>query len=190
MKTVVTRAPIFKTILAGEGGVGKTSLVLRYTEDRFEENMRMTIGANFASKEVEMEGSSVRLLLWDLGGQPRFHDVVGDYFRGAKFAIVVFDVNRYYTLERTEEWIARIKEAVPDCDILLVGNKTDEFVAGEGVTLEDGLAFASKFGADCLEVSAKNGAGVIEMFETVAARLSQKRVGTTVGQALAQSQTS
>ena len=174
---VISRLPIFKTLLVGEGGVGKTSLVLRYTEDQFDENMKITIGANFASKKMVMDGHNITVMLWDLGGQPRFHEVVGDYFRGAKFAIVVYDVTRTYTLDRTEDWIRRVREVAPDCDLLLVGNKTDEYVPNNGcVAVEDGIAFASRFGADCLEVSAKSGVGVAEMFETAARKLVEKHL--------------
>ncbi len=81
------RSPIFKTVLIGEGGVGNTSITVRYTENRFDPNMKMTIGVNFASKEVTLEEGSIRLMLWDLGGQPRFRDVVEGYFRGARILL-------------------------------------------------------------------------------------------------------
>lgn len=165
---------MFKTVLVGEGGVGKTSITLRYTENRFDDNMRMTVGANFASKKVTIGSSQMTIMLWDLGGQPRFHDVVQDYFKGTKFGIAVYDVNRVYTLERLEEWIHRLREAAPDCEILIVGNKIDERTGNGGVSLAEGIAFASKFGADCIEVSAKTGQGVNELFETAARGLLKK----------------
>lgn len=171
-----TKAPVFKTVLIGEGGVGKTSITLRYTENRFDDNMRMTVGANFASKKVTIGDTQLTIMLWDLGGQPRFHDVVQDYFKGTKFGIAVYDVNRLYTLERLEEWIHRLREVAPDCDLLIVGNKTDERTSNGGVTIEEGLAFASKFGADCIEVSAKTGQGVNEIFDTAARTLMKKYV--------------
>ncbi|RLI52902.1 MAG: hypothetical protein DRO87_12445, partial [Candidatus Thorarchaeota archaeon] len=62
-----TRSPIFKTVLIGEGGVGKTSLAVRYTEDRFDQQMKMTIGVNFATKRVDIDGQDITLLIWDLG---------------------------------------------------------------------------------------------------------------------------
>ncbi|MCK5264930.1 MAG: GTP-binding protein, partial [Candidatus Thorarchaeota archaeon] len=112
---MAVRVPIFKTVLIGEGGVGKTSLAIRYTEDRFEEDMKMTIGVNFASKKVEVDGTNATLMLWDLGGQPRFREVIGDYFRGARIAIAVFDATRFFSLERLEDWIIRVKETAPEC---------------------------------------------------------------------------
>ncbi|MFW9794667.1 MAG: GTP-binding protein, partial [Candidatus Thorarchaeota archaeon] len=84
---MIERSPVFKTVLIGEGGVGKTSLAVRYTEDRFDQQMKMTIGVNFATKKIRVEGQEITLLLWDLGGQPRFQDVVMDYFRGSRLGI-------------------------------------------------------------------------------------------------------
>ncbi len=168
------KSTVFKVILVGEGGVGKTSIVVKYTEDRFEEDMKMTIGVNFATKKVDVSGQGLTLMLWDLGGQPRFFDVVSDYFKGSKFAIAVYDSTRAYTLERLADWIERVRSASPDCDLLIVGNKIDERDSDSGVSYEDGIAFASKYGVDCIEVSAKTGEGINEMFDTVATRLSEK----------------
>jgi small GTP-binding protein len=99
---VSSKPPVLKCVLAGEGGVGKTSITLRYIENRFDDSMRMTVGANFASENVTVGKTTITMMLWDLGGQPRFHDVVQDYFKGAEFGIAVYDVNRAYTLERLE----------------------------------------------------------------------------------------
>jgi small GTP-binding protein len=170
---MVMKSPIFKTVLIGEGGVGKTSITVRYTENRFDENMKMTIGVNFASKEVAFENGSARLMLWDLGGQPRFRDVVSDYFRGSRVALAVYDATRYFSLERLSDWIDRVKQNAPECAIVFVGNKTDERENGTGVTLEMGREFAAKYNAPCLEVSAKTGEGVNELFQVVAQMLAE-----------------
>jgi len=116
---------------------------LRYTEDKFDQDMRMTIGVNLATKHLNVNGKdlTLTLIMWDLGGQPRFYDVVSDYFNGAKFAIAVYDVTRPYTLERLHDWIGRFKEAAPDCDLIVVGNKIDERSGDSGVPLEEGSRF-------------------------------------------------
>lgn len=165
------RIPIYKTALIGEGGVGKTSLTIRYTENRFDDDMKMTIGVNFASKKVQVDNQNATLMLWDLGGQPRFRDVVGDYFRGARAAIAVYDATRYFSLERLRDWIGRVKDNAPDCIFFFVANKVDERNNGSGVSYEDGLAFAQEYNAPLMEVSAKTGEGVTEMFEAVARML-------------------
>jgi len=171
-----TRSPVFKTVLIGEGGVGKTSLAIRYTEDRFDQQMKMTIGVNFATKKVNVAGTDITLLLWDLGGQPRFQDVVVDYFKGSKLAISVYEVSRPFTMFRLEDWIARLHGSVPDCDIFLVANKIDERIEGMGVTPEEAEEFAARFNAKTFEVSAKTGQGVAEMFQAAANHL----VGTHI----------
>ena len=180
MSNAITRAPVFKTAIIGEGGVGKTSITLRYTEDRFEENMKLTIGANFATKKVDLDGSALTMMIWDLGGQPRFRDVVGDYFRGVKIAIAVCDVTRSYSLERLTDWINRLKECAPESDLLVVGNKTDERTDGSGVSFEDGQEFADKYGAQYIEVSAKTGEGINGMFEMVAQQLKRRHIDQVV----------
>jgi small GTP-binding protein len=168
------RMPVFKTVLLGEGGVGKTSLAVRYTEDRFDEKMKMTIGVNFATKKVRVGGTDLTLLLWDLGGQPRFQDVISDYFIGSRLGLAIYDVGRIFTLYRLRDWIARLHKAVPDCDIFLVGNKIDERIDGMGVTVDDAQEFATEYNAPVFEVSAKSGDGVLDLFDAAGAHLVEK----------------
>lgn len=171
----MTQRPVFKTVLIGEGGVGKTSLAVRYTEDRFDQQMKMTIGVNFATKKMLIDGKEITLLLWDLGGQPRFQDVIVDYFRGSRLAIAVYEVSRPFTMYRLDDWIRRLHTAVPTCDIFLVGNKIDERIPDMGVSAEEADEFAAKHNAKVFEVSAKAGTGVTEMFEATGKHLLQSR---------------
>ncbi len=172
-----SRPPVFKTVLIGEGGVGKTSITLRYTENRFDEDMKITIGVNLATKKVEVGGSGATLMLWDLGGQPRFRDVVSEYFRGSRIALAVYDSTRYFTLERLKDWIERLKANAPECGLIFVGNKIDEREEGSGISLEDAREFASQYNAPCVEVSAKTGEGVEELFQVVTKGLLEKHLG-------------
>ena len=166
-----SRGPVFKTVLIGEGGVGKTSIAVRYTEDRFDQQMKMTIGVNFATKKVNVNGQEVTLLIWDLGGQPRFQDVVSDYFKGSKLGIAVYEVGRAFTMHRLDDWIGRLHKAMPNCDIFLGGNKIDERIPGMGVSKEEADEYASKYNARVFEVSAKTGEGVAELFDAAATHL-------------------
>lgn len=170
-----TRGPVYKCVLIGEGGVGKTSLAVRYTEDRFDEKMKMTIGVNFATKRVVINGTPITLLIWDLGGQPRFQDVVSDYFIGAKLGIAVFDAGRPFTMHRLDDWIGRLRNSVPGCDVFLAANKVDERVDGSGVTREDAEEYSRDHDARAVfEMSAKTGEGVTEMFEAAASHLAER----------------
>ncbi|MGD9396254.1 MAG: Rab family GTPase [Candidatus Thorarchaeota archaeon] len=174
------RLPIYKTVLVGEGGVGKTSITIRYTENRFDEEMKMTIGVNFASKKMAIGEDNVTLMLWDLGGQPRFREVISDYFKGARIAIAVYDATRTFSLQRLSDWLGRVKENAPDCQILFVGNKIDERENGTGVNIEHAAEMAREYGAECMEVSAKTGEGVAEMFEA-AAKIALEKHAELVG---------
>lgn len=168
------RSSVFKCVLIGEGGVGKTSIAVRYTEDRFDEHMKMTIGVNFASKKVVVEEDEVTLMLWDLGGQPRFQDVVVDYYRGSRIAIAVYDVTRPYTLHMLDNWIGKLHESVPNCPVVLVANKVDE-VDMEGTDTQKNVDdFAIKYNAQLHIVSAKTGDGVNELFNAVAKFLTDR----------------
>jgi small GTP-binding protein len=135
--------------------------------------MKMTIGVNFATKQLHVEDREITLLLWDLGGQPRFQDVIVDYFRGSKLAIAVYEVSRPFTMYRLDDWIRRLHTSVPNCEIILVGNKIDERIPNMGVSKEDAKEFADKYNAQTFEVSAKTGEGVVEMFEAVGIHMSQ-----------------
>ncbi len=168
------RMPVFKTVLIGEGGVGKTSIAVRYTEDRFDQKMKMTIGVNFATKKVRVGGTDITLLIWDLGGQPRFQDVISDYFIGSKLGIAVYDVNRIFTLHRLKDWITRLHNGVPDCQVFIVGNKIDERIDGMGVTLEEAREFANGYNATVFEVSAKTGEGIFDMFDAAGKFLAER----------------
>jgi small GTP-binding protein len=133
--------------------------------------MKMTIGVNFASRKVSVGEGEATLMLWDMGGQPRFREVVSDYFKGARLAVAVYDANRYFSLERLRDWISRVKENAPECQFIFVGNKIDERVNGSGVQFAEGQAFAQEYGAPLMEVSAKTGQGITEMFEAAATML-------------------
>lgn len=87
-------------------------------------------------------------------------------------SLAVYDANRYFSLERLEDWIVRLKENAPDCDLVFVGNKIDERVDGTGVSLEQAREFAANYGAACVEVSAKTGEGVTELFQVISQSLA------------------
>ncbi|MHA2061224.1 MAG: Rab family GTPase, partial [Candidatus Sifarchaeia archaeon] len=123
-----------KVVVAGDGGVGKTSLLNRYVSDTFLTAMKMTIGTDFFSKSMERDNSVVKLQLWDFGGEKRFRFLLPGYCKGARGVLLAFDLNDFTTLMNLDEWIQIIKENTTDPKIILVGTKVD--IAG-GVIEEE-----------------------------------------------------
>ena len=156
----------FKISLFGPGGVGKTSLLLRYIKDYFSEDLKKTIGSNFLIKDVEIDGKNVRLLLWDIGGQPQFHKLRTIYFKGSNAALGVFDLSSSQSLLKIPGWISSIKKTVKKTiPIILLGNKAD---LEREVDKEEAEDLAKRLSCSYLETSAKTGVNVEFAFESIA----------------------
>lgn len=117
---------IWKIIVGGQGGVGKTSLLHRYLHNEFLEDMKMTIGCQFHTQILHRQERHINLVMWDLGGQDRFRFVQGKYMRGAAGAFVLFDMSDDITFENVNHWIDLLREnASPNIPIVLTGTKMD-----------------------------------------------------------------
>ncbi|MFX0187699.1 MAG: GTP-binding protein [Candidatus Hodarchaeota archaeon] len=156
----------FKITLFGPGGVGKTSLLLRFVKDHFSEDLKKTIGSNFLIKDVEIEGKQVRLLLWDIGGQPQFHKLRTIYFKGSNAALGVYDLTSPQSLLKIPGWVSSIKKTVKKTiPMILLGNKSDLKRQVDRTEAED---LAKRLGCDYLETSAKTGDNVEKAFNYIA----------------------
>lgn len=156
----------FKITLFGPGGVGKTSLLLRYIKDYFSDDLKKTIGSNFLIKDVDIDGKNVRLLLWDIGGQPQFHKLRTIYFKGSNGALGVFDLSSSQSLLKIPGWISSIKKTVKKTiPMILLGNKVD---LEREVEVEEAEDLATRLSCEYLETSAKTGINVEEAFEKIA----------------------
>lgn len=156
----------FKITLFGPGGVGKTSLLLRYIKDYFSDDLKKTIGSNFLIKDVELEGKNVRLLLWDIGGQPQFHKLRTIYFKGSNAALGVFDISSSQSLLKIPGWVSSIKKTVKKTiPMLLLGNKVD---LEREVDREEAEDLAKRLNCEYMETSAKTGENVEVAFEKIA----------------------
>ena len=163
---------IFKICVCGDGGVGKTSMVLRYCENSFKENYIMTIGSNFSTKTVELPEHpevNVRLQIWDLAGQKHFSFVRPPFYRGATALIYVFDLTRRSSFANLPEWKDEVGKVIGEKPAILVGNKlditTDE---NREVGTQDGEALKSELGAmSYYEGSAKQGTAVADVFKEI-----------------------
>ena len=166
---------ILKILTAGEGGVGKTTLLHRYVEGRFSAETKMTIGVEFFLKETEIDGQHCTLQLWDFGGQERFRFLLESYVLGAKGALLMFDLTRPITLENLEQWVNICRKNNPNLPILFLGTKNDLF---DDIMVDDDYAitFQEEFNLfDYLRVSSKSGENVQEAFNLLTRRILERQ---------------
>ncbi|KAH1178484.1 ras-related protein Rab-12 [Mauremys mutica] len=154
-----------QVIIIGSRGVGKTSLMERFTDDTFCEACKSTVGVDFKIKTVELRGKKIRLQIWDTAGQERFNSITSAYYRSAKGIILVYDITKKETFEDLPKWMKMIdKYASEDAELLLVGNKLDCEVDRE-ITRQQGEKFAQQItGMRFCEASAKDNFNVDEIF--------------------------
>lgn len=159
------KIPVLKVVVAGDGAVGKTSLIRRYCEGKFEASRVETIGVDFQTQVVDLPTGTVKLSIWDMAGQERFQVIRAGFYRGSRAAALVFDVTQAETLAKLSRWRDEILEAVQRQPFLVIGNKID---LPRGVPPERGRAFADSIQAQYLETSALTGSGVTALFEAIA----------------------
>ena len=158
-----------KVVLAGDGGVGKTTLIHRYITNSFIDSTRLTIGAAFHTHEIERDGHNVLVQIWDLGGQEQFKQmgIFDKYFKGASVSVVMFDLTRLNTLESIPEW-ADLAINASKSKLILVGGKKD--LAGDISFDKDSFPelFEKYQFIDYLETSSATGEGVEDVFQAIA----------------------
>ncbi len=156
----------FKVCLFGPGNVGKTSLLIRYIKDFFNTDLKKTIGSSFLIKDVVIDETDVRLLLWDIGGQDIFKKLRTIYFKGSNAAFGVFDVTNPQSLLKLPGWVSSIKKTVKtSIPMVIVGNKID---LGRQVDKKEAEDLAKRLNCDYFETSAKTGEKVEVAFEKIA----------------------
>lgn len=155
---------IFKYIIIGDMGVGKSCLLHQFTDMKFLADSPHTIGVEFGTKIIEVMGKKIKLQIWDTAGQERFRAVTRSYYRGAAGALLVYDITRRATFNRLTSWLTDARNLTnPNTIIMLVGNKKDMEDARD-VSYEEASAFAEQNGLIFLETSAKTGENVEDTF--------------------------
>ncbi|KAF8578613.1 GTP-binding protein RAB5 [Ramaria rubella] len=162
----------FKLVLLGESAVGKSSLVLRFVKDQFDDYRESTIGAAFLTQTVQLDdATTVKFEIWDTAGQERYKSLAPMYYRNANCAVVVYDITQMASLDKARTWIRELqRQADPSIVILLCGNKTD-LDARRQVSKEEAQKYAEEEGLMWGETSAKSGEGVAEIFTSIAKKL-------------------
>ncbi|RCK57875.1 Vacuolar protein sorting-associated protein 21 [Candida viswanathii] len=162
-----TPATSVKLVLLGEAAVGKSSLVLRFVSNEFQENKEPTIGAAFLTQKCTVGDRTIKYEIWDTAGQERFASLAPMYYRNAQAAIVVYDITKPSSFIRARHWIKELKDQSPEGIVIaLVGNKLDleeERKVEAGEVEEEARAQGLMF----FQTSAKTGEGVLEVFEGI-----------------------
>ncbi|XP_026495188.1 ras-related protein Rab-37 isoform X2 [Vanessa tameamea] len=167
--------PIHKTILLGDSGVGKTSLLVQFETGKFQPgNFSATVGIGFTNKVVTVDGIKVKLQIWDTAGQERFRSVTHAYYRDAHALLLLYDVTNKISFDNIRAWLGEIREyAQDDVVIMLLGNKSDSGLE-RAVRREEGQRLAREYQVAFMETSAKTGLNVEDAFAHVARALVAK----------------
>ncbi|XP_064636986.1 ras-related protein Rab-30-like [Lineus longissimus] len=165
---------LFKVVLVGNAGVGKTCLVRRFTQGLFPPGQGATIGVDFMIKTVEVDGDRVKLQIWDTAGQERFRSITQSYYKSANALILVYDISCQPSFDCLPQWLSEI-DMYASTKVLtyLVGNKTDRVNQRE-IPVHIAEEFARRYGMRFLETSAKEADNVERLFMEIAKELAQQ----------------
>lgn len=167
---------LFKILLVGESGIGKSCLLLRFADDAFTDAFISTIGVDFKIKTVDINSKCVKLQIWDTAGQERFRTITTTYYRGAHGVILCYDITDKTSFSKLPNWLSEIhKFAKEDVVVLLVGTKSD-LAAKREVSTQEGQDFARSHGMSFLETSAKTNVGVSGAFMELATTAVNKQL--------------
>ncbi|XP_032375417.1 RAB11a, member RAS oncogene family, like [Etheostoma spectabile] len=158
---------LFKVVLIGDSGVGKSNLLSRFTRNEFNLESKSTIGVEFATRSIQVEGKTIKAQIWDTAGQERYRAITSAYYRGAVGALLVYDIAKHLTYENAERWLKELQDhADSNIVIMLVGNKSD-LRHLRAVPTEEAKALAEKHGLSFLETSALDSSNVELAFQTI-----------------------
>jgi len=165
---------LFKLLLIGDSGVGKSCLLLRFADDTYTDSYISTIGVDFKIRTVDLDTKTIKLQIWDTAGQERFRTITSSYYRGAHGIIIVYDITDKESFDNVRQWLFEIdRYASENVCKLLVGNKSD-LSNKRAVEYDAAKAFADELTIPFLETSAKNATNVEQAFLTMAAQIKNK----------------
>ncbi|CAK5078397.1 unnamed protein product [Meloidogyne enterolobii] len=155
---------LFKVVLIGDSGVGKSNLLSRFTRNEFNLESRSTIGVEFATRSIQVDGKTVKAQIWDTAGQERYRAITSAYYRGAVGALLVYDIAKHVTYESVDRWLKELRDhADQNIVIMLVGNKSD-LRHLRAVPTEEARAYAERNQLSFIETSALDSTNVEAAF--------------------------
>ncbi|KAJ2613119.1 GTP-binding protein [Coemansia sp. RSA 1365] len=169
---------LMKLLIIGDSGVGKSCLLLRFSDDQFTPSFITTIGIDFKIRTIELDGKRIKLQIWDTAGQERFRTITTAYYRGAMGILLVYDVTDERSFNNIENWYMNVEQhASEGVNKILIGNKCD--VDDRRVVTEDmGKALADKFNIKFKETSAKANINVEQAFLELASDIKRRLLDT------------
>lgn len=167
---------LFKIVLIGDSGVGKTNLLSQLTRGEFSAETKATIGVEFATKTFKIDNLVIKAQIWDTAGQERYRAITSAYYRGTLGALIVYDITRKSTLSNaTKHWLTQLKEySGEEIEIMMVGNKTD-LEDERTVTVACGNDAAKSNNLNFLETSALDGSNVEKAFDELIKAVYRRR---------------
>lgn len=169
---------LFKILLIGNSGVGKSSLLLRFADDTFTDNFMPTIGVDFKIRTLEVDGKTIKLQIWDTAGQERFKTITSSYYKGAHGIIVVYDITDKESFKNIDTWMNEVeKHASDNVSRILWGNKSDMDESRQ-VSTDEGKELADQYNIRFMETSAKESANVEEAFTLMTKEIKSRVVHT------------
>lgn len=165
---------LFKLLLIGDSGVGKTSVLFRFSDDAFNSTFISTIGIDFKIRTIELGDKKIKLQIWDTAGQERFRTITTAYYRGAMGILLVYDITNEKSFENIKTWIKNIEQhASADVEKMILGNKCD-MEDKRKITKEQGEQLAKEYNVKFMETSAMNRTNVENAFTEIASDIKKK----------------
>ncbi|KAG0017398.1 GTP-binding protein [Podila clonocystis] len=173
---------LIKLLLIGDSGVGKSCLLLRFSDDSFTPSFITTIGIDFKIRTIELDGKRIKLQIWDTAGQERFRTITTAYYRGAMGILLVYDVTDERSFSNIRNWFSNVEQhASEGVNKILIGNKCD-MLDKKVVQKDQGQTLADEFGIKFLETSAKSNICVEEAFFSLARDIKKRMIDTQTSQ--------
>lgn len=181
LSTSADYAYLFKLLLIGDSGVGKSCLLTQFADHVYSDSYISTIGVDFKIRTIELDGKTIKLQIWDTAGQERFRTITSSYYRGADGIIIVYDITDADSFENVKQWLNEIDRfANESVQKLLVGNKCDLAATKRAVETTTAQEFANKHGIPFLETSAKSAMNVEAAFMRMAEEIKASKAASAV----------
>ena len=178
----MTDDQVFKLLIIGDSGVGKSCLLMQFSDNLFSDTTTPTAGVDFKNCTVDVAGAKVKLKIWDTAGQERFRTITSMHYRGTHGVIFVYDVTNADTFKSIKKWLHEIDQNCDRVSRVLVGNKDDNHEK-KVVPLEEAQQFADQIGIPLYETSAKEGKNVGEVFHAIAWLVLKQKLETEAQEA-------